>query len=182
MFPLSCAVSWHPPPNQPLALNPYPCWLVGRPLAQTNNVPEWHSRWVTRPDLGSPPRGRAPRWCPPPFPEQPGAQRVPSPANSHSFLPYSSPLSVILATRPGLAPRASGEDVSSNLSSREGRAPAKALILDSQWSGPGWVRLPYSRRAGAGVAPEWGRVPGQREWEVQRLELACNIAAVMGHA
>lgn len=93
-----------------------------------------HQPLAHQPEEGSPTVPRAV------WPSQPTGQ--PSPANSHSFLPYSRPLSVILATRPGLAPRAWGVDVSSTLSSRESRAPAKALILDSRCSGPGGALLP----------------------------------------
>lgn len=70
---------------------------------------------------------------PPLRPEQPGAKQVsqnqPIPYQTRSFLPYSRPLSVILATRPGLEPRAPGVD--SNIRSRQNRVPAEASILDS---------------------------------------------------
>lgn len=125
--------------------NLYLCWLVGNP-AKTSNVPKWPRGWVMRPEPepGLPgregcttPRERVPSVSPAVPSTAWGQAGQPSPANNHSSLPYSKPLSVILATRPGLAPRAPGVDVSSIPSRREDRAPAEVPILGSQRAAPG---------------------------------------------
>lgn len=86
---------------------------------------------------GSPPEGQ----CPP----HPGCAWYPaSEASLHyGLLPYSRPLSVILATRAGLAPRVPGIDRSSSPTNVESRGLAPAFILDAPWVN--------EDRAGSGV-------------------------------
>ena len=71
-----------------------------------------------------------------------GPSRSANPADSRSSLPYSKPWSVILTTRPGLAPRALEVNVSRVPSRREGRVPVEVTILDSQGAGPDLLQPP----------------------------------------